>query len=242
MRKTVSPDKKFLIYVDIHGEDECWGWKGRKTPYGAGRFTIEHTIGGKRIVETYFANRFSYEYFTGNKITTRYLDNICERRDCCNPKHLRPRDFDSRFWDNTDRSNGCWVWQGHIDKSTGYGSITIDHETFATHRIAYEVYNGVKIPSGKMVLHSCNNRRCINPEHLRVGTQEDNMQDMIESGNSCRGEKNGNSIYTEKQMTEIKTYMKENPHSLAWISRTLGIPYPTIKDIAHGRIWGWLKV
>jgi predicted XRE-type DNA-binding protein len=242
MRPTISPESKFLQYIDKHGEDECWGWKGRFTKYGAGLFTIEHTIDGKRIVETYFANRFSYEYFTGNKITTRYLDNVCERRDCINPKHLRPRDFDARFWENTDRSNGCWNWLGTINKSTGYGDITINHESVATHRVAYEVYNGVKIPDGKMVLHSCNTRACINPAHLRIGTHDDNMQDMVDCGHSCKGERNANVVLSELEVREIKNHLSTRELSQSNIAERYEISISTVKDIASGKCWGWVKL
>jgi hypothetical protein len=242
MRKTISPLEKFLKNVNVGNEGECWLWKGRLTKYGVGLFTIEHTVDGKRTVETYFANRFSYEHFTGNKIATRYLDNICLNRNCCNPEHMRPRDFDARFWENTDRTSGCWIWQGAFCASTGYGDITIDHKSCPVHRIAYEIYYNAEIPKGKMVLHSCDHKTCINPEHLHIGTHLDNMQEAIDRGRTCKGEKNGNSIYTEKQIREIKTYMKGHPRSLRWMSRTLAIPRSTLRDIQSGRCWGWVKI
>lgn len=233
---------RFLKGVDIRGENECWHWKGRVNKCGVGLFTFEKTVDGKRIVETYFANRISYEYYIGNPVRTRYLDNICESRDCSNPKHLKPRDFDARFWDNTDRSTGCWLWQGTINEETGYGMVTINKKSLLVHRIAYEVYHGEKIPDGLMVLHSCDHKPCICPDHLHLGTNADNAREAAERGLTCKGEKNGNHIYTEKQIREIKEYMRGNEHSLAWISRTLAIPKGTLKDIASGRLWGWLKI
>jgi hypothetical protein len=242
MRKAIDPKVKFLSYVEIKGEDECWPWHGRFTTYGAGLFTVEHTIDGKRTVDTYFANRFSYEYFSGDKIVTRYLDNVCPNRWCCNPAHMRPRDFDARFWDNTDRSSGCWVWLGSIDVSTGYGSVTIDHKALSTHRVAYETYYKEKIPKYLMVLHSCNNRKCINPAHLRLGTHDDNMQDMVDCGHSRKGESNGNNVHTEEQVRMIKYRMKDPDCSLKKLSTEVNVPYATLKDIKSGRLWGWLKV
>jgi predicted XRE-type DNA-binding protein len=242
MRKTISPEQKFLRYIDKRGEDECWGWKGRFTKYGAGIFTIEHTIDGERTVENYFANRFSYEYFTGEKINTRYLDNVCDRRDCCNPKHMRQRDFDARFWENVDKTGDCWLWKGKVDRRTGYGYITVDHESVSTHRLSYEVYYNAKVPEGLMVIHSCNTRRCINPLHLRVGTHLDNMKDMVECGHSCKGEKNGNAVLTESDVQEIKVHFLKRDLSQRKIANKFGVSISTVKDIASGRCWNWVNV
>ena len=116
---------------------------------------------------------------------------------------LRGRDLEYRLWDNvlvTDKE--CWEWQGATHES-GYGILTVaGGKTKSTHRLAYELHYG-DIPEGLMVLHKCNNRICINPDHLYVGTHNDNMNDMADS-NNLKGELNPMSILTEENVREIK--------------------------------------
>ncbi len=75
-----------------------------------------------------------------------------------------------------DKETDCHIWtRGHLP--TGYGSLSVNGLARATHRLAWEVANG-PIPEGMMVLHTCDNRRCCNPAHLKLGTHADNMRDM----------------------------------------------------------------
>jgi HNH endonuclease len=92
-----------------------------------------------------------------------------------------------------DWSSGCWNWKLHKD-SIGYGRLKISlgsrdkwRDTSA-HRYAYELWIG-PIPPGKSVLHKCDNRGCCNPEHLFLGTQQDNIRDMHAKGRGPRGYK-----------------------------------------------------
>ena len=91
-----------------------------------------------------------------------------------------------RFWPKVDvRSpDECWEWQGNI--SAGYGRLKINGENVGAHRISWEIHNG-SIPHGMYILHKCDNRRCVNPNHLYLGTQSDNISDREYRGPTTHG-------------------------------------------------------
>ncbi len=88
-------------------------------------------------------------------------------------------DFKKAFWENTKKEGNCVVWQGLI--SNGYGQVYKDGKTRWAHRVAWEITNG-SIPKGLNVLHKCDNKPCVNPEHLFLGTQSDNLKDSVRKG------------------------------------------------------------
>jgi hypothetical protein len=85
-----------------------------------------------------------------------------------------------RFLCSFERSGDCWLWDGHL-KKTGYGQMCAFGKHVAAHRIAYYLFKG-PFPAEMHVLHSCDVRRCVNPDHLRLGTHADNMRDMAAKG------------------------------------------------------------
>lgn len=95
-----------------------------------------------------------------------------------------------RFAAKVDRSGGpeaCWPWTGTTCGSTGYGKLYVARGSIVgAHRVSYEIHCG-PIPDGLFVLHRCDNRRCVNPAHLFLGTHIDNMADMVAKGRSTRG-------------------------------------------------------
>lgn len=87
---------------------------------------------------------------------------------------------DRAFWARIEKTDGCWWWRGPL-MPNGYGHLVADGIRYKAHRLSYQLAHG-PIPSGLLVLHSCDNRGCVNPAHLRIGTQVDNMEDCVARG------------------------------------------------------------
>jgi len=133
----------------------------------------------------------------------------------------------------------CFVWQGHINKS-GYGSVWHDGKTRDVHRVAYELSKGA-IPEGLCIMHSCDNRPCINPKHLSCGTRLQNTADMIAKGreNKVSGVKHSNAKLTPEIAKEIRErfipYDKKNGASA--LAREFGVAQGTVYYLLKG--WTW---
>lgn len=99
--------------------------------------------------------------------------------------HNVSRPAADRFWEKVSKSDGCWEWTAFCLKS-GYGWFGGKDGTEFAHRVSWVLANGA-IPDGMFVLHKCDNRKCVNPAHLFLGTHEQNMADMVSKGRSTRG-------------------------------------------------------
>ena len=89
---------------------------------------------------------------------------------------------DARFWSMVEKTSTCWLWTGSCD-TAGYGQVRRNKRTFKSHRYAWELVHG-QIPKDGFLLHSCNVKQCVNPSHLRIGTQKENASDNVLSGNA----------------------------------------------------------
>lgn len=144
-----------------------------------------------------------------------------------------------------DPKTGCWLWTGCMYPN-GYGDFrrVARGPHHLAHRRAYEVFVG-PIPDGMKVCHHCDVRRCINPGHLFLGSQKDNIHDMMRKGRSrmlgspkgtTSGELNGQAKLTSAQVAQIRAdYVRGNGRTLA---RKFGVSPATISLIVNGKHWG----
>lgn len=118
----------------------------------------------------------------------------------------------------------CHIWNAYTDKN-GYGKISIDHKPQLAHRVAYELFVG-NIPQGMLILHSCDNPYCVNPDHLRVGTNAENMRD--------KGLRGKNFKITNEQATEIKELLKSGV-KIKEVARIYNLDYYYVNMVRIGK-------
>lgn len=133
-----------------------------------------------------------------------------------------------------DKTGECWNWTGGTF-SSGYGRIWVDGRTQRVHRVVWERERG-EIPSGLSLLHSCDNRRCANPAHLRLGTHQDNMRDMAERGGSA-GERNGRAKLTRVSAECLRVFAATGVATQQEIAKWWGISRNQVQNIVSGRQW-----
>jgi hypothetical protein len=131
-------------------------------------------------------------------------------------------------------NSGCWLWEGCLHRANGYGKVGIGHKAFYAHRLSWLEYRG-SIPKKMYVLHSCDNPGCVNPDHLFIGTQADNLRDMHNKGrsNHPRGEQHSRARLTEKDVRDIRA----SELSYTKLARLYGVLPGTIGNIRSRRIW-----
>lgn len=166
-----------------------------------------------------------------------------------------------RFWTTVNRNGPlqqhvpelgpCWEWTGRCDRG-GYGHTTMNGKFATTHRVSWQLAFG-KIPDKLCVLHKCDNRKCVNPSHLFLGTYKDNHADMNAKGRKqwpsgdnhparinpsrmARGSKNGWAKLTEDQVREIRRLCQAGavPKRLG---SQFGVAETAIYSILNGRTW-----
>lgn len=138
--------------------------------------------------------------------------------------------------------NGCWLWTGSLN--SGYGQFNLKgSRPVLAHRASWLIYKG-EIPANPVsayqtmyVLHRCDTPRCVNPEHLFLGSQQGNMDDKMEKGRhaygTSLGEKHGNARLTAEIVREIRSSSETD----AMLSAKYGIARPTIYAARKGLTW-----
>ncbi len=164
---------------------------------------------------------------------------------------MNRKGLDTRFWSHVEKGDSCWTWTG-ARCSSGYGQLRVEGRLVSSHRMAWMLSVGT-IPGGLCVLHHCDNRSCVRPDHLFLGTRDDNTKDMDAKGRrrsprgashgrqtkperTARGEQNGRAILDSQRVIQIRRRARGG-ETVASMARELGMSEGALRHIVKGRHW-----
>ena len=135
------------------------------------------------------------------------------------------------------QDSGCHFWTGCVN-TNGYGQMCGEGQTWSTHRYAWTQANG-PIPPGMWVLHRCDVRRCVNPEHLFLGTAQDNSRDMVAKGRKVtnRGESHKLAKLTDGEVREIRLRYNGARGDITRLAKAFGVSRNAIERVVKGTGW-----
>jgi hypothetical protein len=167
---------------------------------------------------------------------------------------------EQRFWAKVEKTDDCWNWMGWVEKEGapgegGHGKFGWgrDEGNEGAHRASWRLNVGT-IPAGMSVLHRCDNRRCVRPDHLFLGTHADNMEDMARKGRAAtgdahgmrkhperrpRGERHGNARLDAEKVRDMRS-RHEAGESQSSLARAFEVHPVTVFDVVRRRTWGHL--
>lgn len=135
-----------------------------------------------------------------------------------------------------DPLTGCWNWKGRSRSHSGHAGTLLDSVHMNAHRAAFIVTNG-PIADDQIVCHRCDNPICVNPEHLFIGTQADNMRDMSQKGRSLAGMKSPNAKLNDDHIREIRRSYAAHESTLTALAARFGVSKSNVFVIVTGGSW-----
>ncbi len=247
-------EEKFWSQVKKDSPNNCWLWQGSVLGHGYG-------YGGTPNPKHNLAHQVAYELKNG-VVPPGYRFNACPHsRLCVNPDHitiqLKVTPIEERFWEKVNKESeyhashmesNCWEWTG-TQMSVGYGTIFIARidrkfsdkrgsSGMLAHRYSWILHNG-DIPDELHVLHRCDHRKCVRPDHLFTGTAKDNIHDCIKKGRrndkGAVGERNAGAVLTADKVIAIRALA--HTHSLSQLASMFNVTESAISHVKAHRSW-----
>jgi hypothetical protein len=161
------------------------------------------------------------------------------RVDFSNMRNVRGRSTQERFEQKVRKTETCWYWLGPVSNS-GYGLMSFSKKRRSAHRLSFELFNG-EIPLGMCICHRCDNKICVNPTHLFIGTYADNNRDCANKGRAnnsgnLRGDNHPRATLTESSARMAKSLASSGVKKTV-IAERLKVNPSVIYDVCNGRTW-----
>ena len=145
----------------------------------------------------------------------------------------------ARVWNCVEKTEGCWLWTGWTNRHSGHASrkfwINGKPVWWLVHRLVYALEIG-PIPDGMCVCHTCDVPHCVNPKHLWLGTQDDNVADRQAKGRAVHGERHPISKLSDKQARSIRE-RRTRGETIKALATEFGISTTVVTDIHQGKTW-----
>lgn len=139
------------------------------------------------------------------------------------------------FWDKVNTDDDCWIWTG-AKNDGGYGHFHHLGKTIYAHRFAYEQVIG-PIPPGMMICHTCDNRACVRPAHLFLGSAKDNTGDMVQKGRHTHGHAHYLARLSDEDVLEIRRLYDSRLATNGELARRFGVHPSTIWQVTSHKCW-----
>lgn len=168
-----------------------------------------------------------------------------ERRQCsdCAAARARARykrkpqhDWAARFLERVEERDGCWEWQGALVR--GYGVTTIEGVQWIAHRVSYFLHHG-DLPADTFICHHCDNKRCVNPDHLYAGDSQTNSDDAVarQRLDPPIGERNGHAVLTLADVTRMRSLYLAGGWSHATLAREFNVSPANVYKVVSYKSW-----
>lgn len=155
-----------------------------------------------------------------------YCSTSCARKD-------KTRPLEEKFWKHVEKTDTCWLFTGPGDR---YGHIWDNGHIRQAHRISYEMHIG-PIPDGMKVCHQCDVMRCVNPDHLFLGTHADNMSDRNDKGRQCKGERYPHAKLNETDVRAIRASYAARDATTKELAARYNVSLSLIGHVIARRNW-----
>lgn len=186
-----------------------------------------------------------------NRLSSRFCSNECKNKKVGSWVKGNPLGFNwetaseeekndrlnINFENLVIRKTGCWGWKGDTDSRRGYGRVVYlaRNKSIPAHVASWKIHRG-DVPKKMCVLHKCDNRSCTNPDHLFLGTNYENVRDMVYKDRQAKGSRCGNSKLKEDQVSEIKKMLLSGKDKVE-ISKLFNVTKECIHHIKIGKTW-----